>query len=106
MPGDQFGGGGAQPSDLGPHEMQVAFRSTEFFPSDRCEHPFSFSRCTEMQAGLREARGHSWSLRNGVAALRGRLGAQGRREVLVDVQRDAWRRVADAQLESSEQRAR
>lgn len=43
-----------------------------------------------MQGGLREARGHSRSLRNGVAALRGRLGSQGRREVLVDVQRDAW----------------
>lgn len=48
------------------------------------------SRCPEMQGGLREARGHSRPLRNGVAALRGRLGSQGRRQVLVDVQRDAW----------------
>lgn len=47
------------------------------------------SRCPEMQGGLREARGHSRPLRNGVAALRGRLGSQGRRQVLVDVQRDA-----------------
>lgn len=108
VPGDQFGGGGPQPSDLGPHEMQVAFDPPNSSLPRSLLHAFSFtfSRRTEVQAGLREARGHSWSLRNGVAALRGRLGAQGRREVLVDVQRDAWRRVADAQLESSEQRAR